>query len=209
MASVDVKRYWDQLVKRVMNTTTNTRFELSKDEVSLWLGTWKAAANGAQGPLAILPIAYLRLPATCDIAPPPQVILNAFIQIVNSLTAAAANARQASSMPPVINIFEAIFDIIKSRLINSVQQQQISDWDNLLESVNTLESCLFPAVTQFLQKSPIDQMARFATLLLKTSEMNELKRKINEQKKKHAVDTRNCGKKPNKKKLFYILFSLF
>ena len=81
MASANVQRFWQQLVKRV----TYAKFELNREEHTIWLETWHAAAGGASGPVHILPIAYLRLPATAGFSPPAGIIINVLIKVVVGL----------------------------------------------------------------------------------------------------------------------------
>ena len=69
LASSGVNKFWDQLVKRVLQLKRKNKFELLPDEYPLWQETWKAAAGGASGPIRVLPIAYLMLPATVSLSP--------------------------------------------------------------------------------------------------------------------------------------------
>ena len=106
-------RFWAKLSKRVLNL--NSKFELHTDEYSLWLETWKAAAGGVRGPVKILPIAYLRLPAVTDIAPSPLVIVNVLIQVVRSIKFTQRpqqnNNNNNSNDLSAANILEAVFEI--------------------------------------------------------------------------------------------------
>lgn len=154
------------------------------DEHALWLETWKAAAGGAKGPIRILPIAYLRLPAVTDISPTPTVIINVLIQVVNSITSKTSYHNDFST----VNILEAVLDIINLRLISLIQANCLSNIDNLLKDVNELDKILKPAITNSML-SNLNDADRFARLILRQSnEINELRKKIKENASNQQLD---------------------
>ena len=154
----------------------NQKFELHIDEHALWLETWKAAAGGAIGPIKILPIAYLRLPAVTDISPTPIVIVNVLIQVINSIRLNQATRNDFST----VNILEAVLDVITLRLINIVNGNFLSNTDDLLKAVNDLDNKLRLEITKSMQTNPND-IERVARLILRQStEINEFRKKIKE-----------------------------
>jgi hypothetical protein len=167
-ASNDVQRFWNELYKRVVDTNKK-KFELHIDEYNIWLETWKAAAGGANGPINILPIAYMRLPALTEISPSPNVIISVFIQILNKIN----TTQIQKDLPTTINVLEAIFDTIKLRLINLIQENS----EQLLKATTSLEDILFPTIIKCISTYPKDAES-FAHLITKRNYLNDLKKKI-------------------------------
>lgn len=187
-ASSDVQRFWLQLTKRV--SLQSGKFDLREEEQKIWLDTWKAAACGAKGPVKILPIAYLRLPATLSFSPPPIDIINVFIQV--SITIKTNdNTRSHSSDLPVINIIEAIFDTVNSRLTGLLQVSRNNDL--LLKAIDELEKCLFSTITSILPHFPAYQ-ERLAHLILRKKEIVELKKRIGENYRTQELETDEIDK---------------
>ena len=171
--------------KRVLNS----KFELHTDEYSLWLETWNAAAGGAQEPIKMLPLAYLRLPAITDISPPPIVIINVLRQVVNliKLTNQVSGKQSYNHNDfSTTNILEAVLDIIKLRLINLVQSSQISNIDSLTKAVNELDNILLPTIMESMRSSSQNDIIRLADLIKRKGiEINELHKKIKENASNH------------------------
>lgn len=179
-ASRDVTRFWENLSRRVLHL----KFELHIEEYSVWLETWKAAAGGVQGPVRILPIAYLRLPAITDIAPSPIVIINVLIKVVHSIKLNNQISRRPNHQQndfSTANMLEAVLDIIKLRLINRVECSPIENIDSLIKAVSDLENILKPTITESMSFN-LNDIERLARLILRQqTEMNELRRKIKEK----------------------------
>jgi hypothetical protein len=173
------------LSRRVLNQ----KFELHIEEHALWLKTWKAAGGGAKGPIKILPIAFLRLPAVTDISPTPIVIVNVLIQVVNSIRLNQATRNDFST----VNILEAVLDVITLRLINIVNGNFLSNTDDLLKAVNNLDNILRLEIAKSMQTNP-DEIQRAARLILRQpTEINELRKKIKSNKSVELV-SRMCKK---------------
>ena len=186
-ASSGVQRFWNQLPKRVLQLNTNKHhhhnnqnqsnknskgFELHADEHKLWLETWKAAACGAPGPIKSLPMAYLLLPATAHISPPPTVALQVLIRVVKAI-----NADNRGQDFPTVNVLEAVLDTINLRLGNLVQNCSEQTAETLQRTTNELEISLFSTITNSLTLYPHDA-ERIARLILRRPEINEFKKKI-------------------------------
>lgn len=177
MASTEVTSFWEKLSKRVFKP----KFELHIEEQALWLETWKAAAGGAHGPVKILPIAYLRLPASADISPSPIDIINVLIQVVKSISSKQTSKSIYHNDISTVNLLEAVLDIIKLRLINLIQENYLPNVESLLEAVNELDRILKLEITNCIQIY-LNETERLARLLLRQpGEMNQLIKKIKEK----------------------------
>ena len=187
MASANVQRFWHQLTKRV----TYAKFELNKEEHSIWLETWNAAAGGASGPLHILPIAYLRLPATAGFSPPAGVIINVLIKVVVALKKSPKEHFSA------INVLEAVFDTINLRAISLVKENSVSNGQVILKSIEELDNVLLTSITISISQYP-ENSDRFARLILRRNELNELKKAVTEYSKNQhlATEVINFNKYP-------------
>jgi hypothetical protein len=182
------------LTKRVTN---NKKFELHVEEQNIWLATWKAAAGGAKGPIEVLPIAYLRLPATSDISPPPIVITDVFIKVCNFIKTKNESKSKSESDFPFINVLEAIFDTLNLRLNGLIQEKCITNGEALLKSINDLEQVLSSIITSGFQQFP-EFADRLAVLLLRRKEIQELKKKIrdNSSNQQLEIEEINLNKHP-------------
>jgi hypothetical protein len=191
-----VQRFWSKLSNRVLAS----KFDLHIEERTLWIETWKAAAGGAMGPIKILPIAYLRLPAVTNLSPPPIIIINVLIQVIKSIDLHQTSKSDHKDTLPAVNILEAVLDIVSLRLGNLIKGSYLSNKDHLMEAIQGLEKTLLPAISKSISLYPNDS-ERLARLILRHSkEITELKNKIEEfslnQRQNLEIDVRENIQKP-------------
>ncbi len=173
----DIQKFWNQMANRLLQL--KNKFELSVDEQSLWHETWKAAANGATGPIMALPIAYLQLPATATLSIQPNIVLAVLLQVTEQIKLQRGTTSNKSFT--TVSVLEAVLDTIKLRLSNQavIANHSPNGAFTLLKASDKLEKTLFDTITQSIGQSEERDHERLARLLLRRSEFTDLKKRIN------------------------------
>ena len=187
LASSGVNKFWDQLVKRVLQLKRKNKFELLPDEYPLWQETWKAAAGGASGPIRVLPIAYLMLPATVSLSPEPTTTVSVLFKITEQIKHQKDIKNPKKEDFATVNVLEAVLDTIKLRLCNQIQTS-FFNIKILLNSTNQLEKNLFDTILQTMSAFPEDS-DRLIKLLTRKTEIKELIKSIETKSKQRDITT--------------------
>ena len=168
----DVMLFWRRLENRIVGNrkgSASPPFNIQNDaELKLWFECWKAAAAGANGPVAALAHVLLLLPATNAAQPPIDMI----VSVISRITSLFCQpfSRNSHSGQQSVSALEAVADIIRDRLtgiVNSALEPH-----SLSGVVSSLTINFRQAVIALLPVYP-EYTERFGRLLTRVREIEQ------------------------------------
>ena len=129
--SEELNRFWSRLDDLINTTNRNNNnnsnnttqltnyLNINDDKIrKLWFQCWSAAANGAKGPLTVLPTALLILPDVDKAIPSPLYVSEVLLRILTDLK---PNINKKSIWNILYYILEIILNVIRNRLRGHIQ----------------------------------------------------------------------------------------